>query len=700
MAFAWENSMGIIRDKANEVYEDGPSAEPSEPPKLGIRTLFEMVEDAIENGGTGVSSFSKVSQKLLVRLESGFDNGTTDTQAYAGQQSTPQGGCLVTIDGVEYYFLMQKVSGTTWGTDETFRIVQYAMRDDGGLSSIVAKSEEILLGHQGLSTYSIAGQVYFVVGMRPTGSYTGANAGKGFSIIEWNGDATDQGDVSNVPLFGVSGSGHIFQDFATATPFLSTDGLYLHIYANDTKTTADDTAHTFFTYDFAGLMALHGTGDSLDARPMFPLTAVNGPGRENAYFLQGGASNGTYAVAARGYVAPLGYHGLQLFDFLTNNVREVPHDDARARYGRDGILNHATLGNPTSIEIEGVSFRGTDELIVLVADNWKTGCPIVTDGGKNWASIASGNLGNPPDRSPEKWVETTKAATHGAYDIDTTYGTGVNSRRDKLVYSIRTSRGEAGEQSVDAGITNRGSGAQYRLGGNSADFSFPLGDSVVFVGRSEQTGEQFAGFGFYGGVSFRGYDLRYGSDHSKYVNFGGDFSSGRETFYFRVNGSQQLGASANAYGKDDASYKGWWRFWGCKYNGPGVDGTEIEFLNYDPNTDKSMLRKLAADYDSGWVAVTSASTHVLTHNLDSKFLRLDMYLRDGSGNIFALPTGYGASSSVETDVAIFMKTTNTIELGFGNDGIYAHDNTSLSGTVVAVTSGDVRVFASVIGGAA
>jgi hypothetical protein len=676
-----------------------PSSGAHDPDKDDILPIGDMLATIIENGGAGVSSFSKVSQKLLVRLESGFDNGVTDTQDFPGQQSTPQGGCPLTISGVEYYFLMQKVSGTTWGTDETFRIVQYAMRDDGGLSSIVAKSEEILLGHQGFSGYVVGTQAYFIVGMRPTGSYTGANAGKGFSIVEWHGDATDQGDVSNVPLFGVSGSGHIFEDFATATPFLSDGGTYLHLFANDTKTTADDTAHTFFTYDFADIMTLHGTGDSLDARPMFPLTAVNGPGRENAYFLQGGASNGTYAVAARGYVAPLGYHGLQLFDFLTNNVREIPHDDARARYGRDGILNHATLGNPTSIEIEGVSFRGTDELIVLVADNWKTGCPIVTDGGKNWASIASGNLGNPPDRSPEKWVETTKAATHGAYDVDTTYGTGVNSRRDKLVYSIRTPRGEAGEQSVDAGITNRGSGAQYRLGGNTSDFSFPLGDSLQFVARSEQTGQQHTAISFAGGFSLQLRDLRYGSDYSKYGNYGFDFSAGRGIGLLRVRGSQKLGASANFYDIEDEDFPGWWRFWGCKYNGPGVDGTEIEFLNYDPDTDKSMLRKLAPDYDSGWVAVTSASTHVLTHNLGSKFLRLDMYLRDGSGNIFALPTGYSSVSTVETDVSIFMKTTNTIELGFGNDGIYAHDNTSLSGTVVAVTSGDVRVFASVIGGA-
>ncbi len=548
--------MGAIRDKFNSVYADGPVMAPTMPPKPEIRVLGGMLEDAIESGGTSVTSFSRVSQKLLVRLESGFDNGTTDTQSYPGQERTPQGGCPLTIDGIDYYFLMQKVSGTTWGTDETFRIVQYAMRNDGGLSSIVAKSEEILLGHQGISGYVVGGQAYFITGMRPTGSYTGGNAGKGFSIVEWHGDATAQAHVSNVPLFGIGGSGHIFEDFHTCTPFLSEDAVYLHAYANDTKSPADDTAHTFFTYKFADITALIGTSATLDARPIFPLTAINGPGRENAYFLQGGASNSTYAVAPRGYVAPLGYHGLQIFDLLANNVRDIPHDDARARYGRDGLLNHATLGNPTSIEIEGVSFRGSNELLVLVADNWKTGCPIVSDGGKNWASIASGNVGNPPDRSPDKWVETTKAATHGAFNIATTYGTGVNSRRDKLVYSIRTPRGEAGEQSVDAGITNRGSGAQYRLGGNTGDFSYPLGDSIQFIARSEQTGKEYDAITFAGGFSLQVRDLRYGSDTSKYSNFASEFSSGREVAQIRVNGSLANGAAWNLYGNSDSELAG------------------------------------------------------------------------------------------------------------------------------------------------
>jgi len=509
-----------------------------------------------------------VQKKMMVCSVGGLG-----TPTHTGLESAPQGACSLIIDNVEYMFVLVRVSGSSWQTNETFRIGQYELLDDGTTGEALAWSEELLLGHQTLTGYVVGSQAYFVVGMRPESPYTGDEAGKGYSVVTWNGAATTQSDVSSVPLFGLTSSDHPFALFNTATPSVSKDGVYITLMANDTL---NHTAHTKVVYKRADIEAL---GDSLDAQPLYPLTRHNGPPRNDAYFLQGAATTNGYIALARGYTAPLCFHGAQIIDSTGNAVRTIQFDDGRGQYTREELLDNA-LGNPIRFEVEGIDWRSEQELLIIVQEDWKSDCPIVEDAGKNWASITADNLNNPPSRSPRYWVETTKATTDGVWNAATTYDNGSTyTKRDKVVYSIRVEAGDTGEQALDSGVTNFGSGASVRVTSNTIDVSVDI-DTNFQVGQiSEQTGEEEVSWGLYNNTSDRLFDLTYGSDPTMYGSRYVDFSTGREIYGWRVNGALTNGAGFNSYGKGDSDFPGWWRFWGCK-----ADGTVVEFLRFDPAT--------------------------------------------------------------------------------------------------------------------
>lgn len=106
---------------------------------------------------------------------------------------------------------------------------------------------------------------------------------------------------------------------------------------------------------------------------------------------------------------------------------------------------------------------------------------------------------------------------------------------------------------------------------------------------------------------------------------------------------------------------------------------------------------IQSQYDSGWVAATNNSNQSFTHNLGTSLgvtaeeMVVTIWIKDGSGRIFQCPTGYGASTTNETDITIWHQTNDVLQLGFGHDGIYAYDNTTLGSTVTLVVSGEVRV---------
>mgnify|MGYP003132807343 CR=1 FL=1 len=112
---------------------------------------------------------------------------------------------------------------------------------------------------------------------------------------------------------------------------------------------------------------------------------------------------------------------------------------------------------------------------------------------------------------------------------------------------------------------------------------------------------------------------------------------------------------------------------------------------------RNSLGTVTPNYDSGWVAVANNNNYDFNHNLNSKILSLNIYLKDSSGNILLLGSDsyQYLGGDYESGISVYMETDNKVNIGTGNDAIYVHDNTALGGSVTSnkITSGHIRILA-------
>ena len=92
-----------------------------------------------------------LAQSRLIQPFFGFDNGTADTEIFSGAERAPQGVARNAIDGVEKLYIKQRVGGTSYGDDETGRIVEFDWSETGSIVNNNVFSGVIETGHQGLS---------------------------------------------------------------------------------------------------------------------------------------------------------------------------------------------------------------------------------------------------------------------------------------------------------------------------------------------------------------------------------------------------------------------------------------------------------------------------------------------------------------------------------------------------------------------
>ena len=103
-------------------------------------------------------------------------------------------------------------------------------------------------------------------------------------------------------------------------------------------------------------------------------------------------------------------------------------------------------------------------------------------------------------------------------------------------------------------------------------------------------------------------------------------------------------------------------------------------------------------YDSGWVTTAINSQYEIRHELDTKFLFLQIMFKDTDDNVFHL-SHYGMNETIntptdtDTGISVLLKDNHSLEVGTANYRIFNHD----LGTFTSVTSGEIRVFAWRIG---
>lgn len=666
----------------------------------------------------------RIVQKKMMEPFFGFDNGTTNTQIFSGAQNASQGMAYVDNGVAEKIYILQpgnsagsfnsdvvtagsfviglpyeivtvgttnftligaasntvgvRFTATGVGTGdgtaaevETRRIVEFTFADNGGVVSNTLYTSDFVRNHQSLSAIMDNGDLYLYTQYFTQPTYRGSNGGKGYAKILWNGASTNSSNVTNYQLFGYSGSGHKYAEFAGATPCVSADGKYVVVVATDTTGgVAEDTVNWMFVYDRAYVEALP---NPLDAVPSYYSQVPPPANADHTQYNQGVACDGRYVYIWRGFYAPRLQHIIQKFDLYGNLLGEYAVDDARAQYGVDGLLNNPTLGNPASFEPEGIALRG-QEILVLVMDNWRANCPVVSYKGKNFAAYST-NSNVAPDNSlgSLEWVDTTKSATSGpwqglvgatatvlggSYTIEsigttnftligaasntvgltftaTGAGTGTGTvvrnyvpgnytRRTKLIYSVRPPMGGTGEESLDQALTTRISGASVNSRANQIDISFPQGNALQVSGYSENTELYTNHFQYSSDGSLRLYDPSPRSDNAKFFSTKQNYDLTpdlREFTEIRVASNVASGAGINLYGNADSFNPTRFRF----FAGGNSGGFEVfvDLINSGgalalrPNGDLDGLINLGGA-SNRWNTVYAATGAINTSDARSK----------------------------------------------------------------------------------
>ncbi|HFM1707171.1 TPA: phage head-binding domain-containing protein, partial [Escherichia coli] len=222
----------------------------------------------------------KLAQRKMMEPFFGFQ-GETNTEIYPNARNALQGIAYCRVNGIEKLFVTQRPVGPTWSDKERVRIVEFNLYDDGRVVNHVAYSPELNLGHGfDLSAMVENGQVYLYTSSVTNSGEDGESAGKGFSKITWRGAGTTQSDVKSYNVWGITGSGHPFQDYNRAGIAISSDGRLL-IMVNTPK--SDAAKRTVFIYDKISIDKLE---DKTLANPMFVWEMSDSPS-EGAYSVQG-----------------------------------------------------------------------------------------------------------------------------------------------------------------------------------------------------------------------------------------------------------------------------------------------------------------------------------------------------------------------------------------------------------------------------
>lgn len=513
--------------------------------------------------GGELNSIASISPPVLVQKRMcepvlGFNNGTTDTQIFPNAQTTSQGLAYANVAGVEKIFVLQPVVTGSNLVTERHRIVEFNFADDGSALTHVAYSNELSIGHQHISAIVLDGTAYIYGAMTTQAGHEGNDAGKGYSKTQWLGASTSQANVTNYQLWGYAGSGHRFEGYYGGWSAVSPDGKYVVLVGSDVTAggETEDTVSVMFVYD---RVAVESAADPLTVDPLF-FSPLATPNEQRSQYNQGVACDGEYVYITRGYYGPLLQHIVQKFNMLGELVQEISVDDARAKYGIEALLDHPTQGTPASFEPEGIALRpvgGRYDILLLSMDFWRAGAPIVSYLGENWASIKPNNLGFSPENELY-WVLTKKAATHGAWDPLVTYDFGTNhSYRAKVVYAIRQPQGDAGEEQIARGLTNKESGASLNSRSSAVDIAFRYGDDFQIKSYSENTRRYYNAASYRGRFVFGIHDQRPGSDNTKSSYISAQFPPGREFMEIRARDSGLVnGAGITLYGANDASSPG------------------------------------------------------------------------------------------------------------------------------------------------
>lgn len=296
-----------------------------------------------------LKKFERKSNKMLHQtLLMNLDVGTDESPLFDGSQRANQGIAYVKHDGKEYIFAKHRVEGSGWSEDELSRITQYELSEDGAKHRPIAISENLKIGHQGISAYVDSENKIILISAEAKN--------KGYSKIEWKGENTCQKNVQSFQLLKDDGVNDKYATFYHATPAVDKYGEFLVLAC---ATHFDSPLRYALVYN---LNEIQCATNPSDVKPLYNFK-ITPPPFSNGNVVQDVALDDGFIYILTGYnvyedamfVSSYGYDG--------GFIEYAKVDMAKNKYTEEDAIT-----KEIKIEPEGLTIRGHNLITQCICD--------------------------------------------------------------------------------------------------------------------------------------------------------------------------------------------------------------------------------------------------------------------------------------------------------------------------------------------
>ena len=294
----------------------------------------------------------KSNKSLYQTLLMNLDLGNKSNPLFEGSYKANQGLAYIKHQGKEYLFTRSRVKESGWSENEETRITMYELSEEGLSIKPIEISENLRIGHQGISAYIENDEIVLI---------TSVYNNKGYAKIKWRGNETCQKDVQEFILLNPNDTPNDkYSMFYNCTPSVDKTGQYLILACSTTMPSPLRYALVYDRYKIE-CEAVHTNAQPVTSFKIEPAPFKNGN------VVQDVANDENFIYILTGYGDYYDPMSVSTFNYNGEYVGYMKLDLAKNKFTDEDVTN-----NNVVIEPEGLTIRG-DNLIAQCITNYKEG---------------------------------------------------------------------------------------------------------------------------------------------------------------------------------------------------------------------------------------------------------------------------------------------------------------------------------------
>lgn len=325
---------------------------------IGLRTTQNEkdIQD-LQNEDTTIkndikNNLRKSNKSLYQTLLMNLDLGNESNPLFEGSYKANQGLAYVKHQGKEYLFTRSRVKESGWNENEETRITKYELSEDGLSIKPIEISENLRIGHQGISAYIENNEIILI---------TSVYNNKGYAKMKWRGNETCQKDVQEFILFNPNDTPNDrYSMFYNCTPSVDVTGQYLTLACSTTLPSPIRYAVVYDRYKIE-CEAIH-----TNAQPVTNFKIVPAPFTAGNV-VQDVANDENFIYVLTGYGEYYDPMSVSTYNYNGEYVGYMKVDLSKNKFTDSDVIN-----NNVVIEPEGLTIR-ENNLIAQCVTNYKEG---------------------------------------------------------------------------------------------------------------------------------------------------------------------------------------------------------------------------------------------------------------------------------------------------------------------------------------